>query len=196
MMEDGQGNEENPISILYSPRSMRQAVFLDRDGVLNRTFIHNDGKSHPPASPDELKILPGAAKACMALRQAGFLLIMVTNQPDVARGTQRRDVVETINDVLRRQIPLDDIRVCYHDDPDDCACRKPRPGLLLEAASIWEIDLTNSFMVGDRGKDIEAGRRAGCKTVLVNNTHTEAGRSRPDFQATSLREGADWILAQ
>jgi len=174
--------------------TMRRAVFLDRDGVLNRAFIHDDGKSHPPASPDELEILPGVAKACMTLRQAGFLLIVVTNQPDVARGAQSRDVVEAINDALRRQIPIDDIRVCYHDDPDDCACRKPRPGLLLEAANVWEIDLSSSFMVGDRWKDIEAGRRAGCKTVLVSGVYTEAARSRPDFHIASLQEAADWIL--
>ena len=173
---------------------MRQAAFLDRDGVLNRAFIHDDGKSHPPASPDELDILPGVREACMTLRQAGFLLIVVTNQPDVARGTQRQEVVEAINDALRRQIPIDDIRVCYHDDADDCACRKPRPGLLLGAASVWEIDLTNSFMVGDRWKDIEAGRRAGCRTVLINCAYAEAERSRPDFKAASMPEAADWIL--
>ena len=171
-----------------------RAVFLDRDGVLNRAFIHDDGRSHPPASSDELEILPGVAKACMALRQAGFLLIVVTNQPDVARGTQSRDVVEAVNGALRRQIPIDDIRVCYHDDVDDCACRKPRPGLLLEAASDWGIDLTKSFMVGDRWKDVEAGRRAGCKTVLIKRVYSEAERCHPDFQTVSLQRAANWIL--
>jgi D-glycero-D-manno-heptose 1,7-bisphosphate phosphatase len=175
--------------------TMRRAVFLDRDGVLNRAFIHDDRKSHPPASPDELEILPGVVEACIALRQAGFLLIVVTNQPDVARGTQRQEVVEAINGALRRQVPVDDIWVCYHDDPDDCACRKPRPGLLLEAAKVWEIDLPGSFVVGDSWKDIEAGRRAGCKTVLISHANTEAERSdKPDFKATSLPEATDWIL--
>jgi D-glycero-D-manno-heptose 1,7-bisphosphate phosphatase len=174
--------------------TMHRAIFLDRDGVLNRAFIHDDGKAHPPASLDELEILPGVAQACVALRQAGFLLIVVTNQPDVARGIQRRDVVESINDALRLQIPLDDIRVCYHDDPDDCACRKPRPGLLLAAASDWKIDLTNSFMVGDRWKDIEAGRRAGCQTALIKRAYSETERCRPDFRAASLHKAAAWIL--
>ena len=174
--------------------SMRRAVFLDRDGVLNRAFIHDDGKSHPPASPNELEILPGVAKACMTLRQAGFLLIVVTNQPDVARGMQRQDVVEAINDTLCSQIPVDDIRACYHDDADYCACRKPKPGLLVEAANDLEIDLSNSFMVGNSWKDIEAGRRAGCKTVLVNFAGTEPKRSRPNFKAASLPETVDWIL--
>lgn len=173
---------------------MRRAVFLDRDGVLNRAFPHADGKSHPPASPAELEILPGVVAACKELRQAGFLLIVVTNQPDVARGTQRQEVIEAINAALRRQVPVDDIRVCYHDDSDDCACRKPRPGLLLDAAHAWEIDLTDSFMVGDRWKDIEAGRRAGCKTVLIEHAYSEAERSSPDFGAASLPEAVDWIL--
>ena len=112
---------------------MRRAVFLDRDGVLNRAFLHADGKSHPPASPQQLEILPGVMDVCQSLRRAGFLLIVVTNQPDVARGTQRREVVEAINLELRRQLPLDDIRVCYHDEADNCPCRKPKPGMLLEA---------------------------------------------------------------
>ena len=174
--------------------ALRRAVFLDRDGVMNRAFVYDDGKSHPPVGPDELEILPGLGEACVALRQAGLLLIVVTNQPDVARGTQRREVVEAIHDALRNEIPVDDIRVCYHDDPDGCCCRKPEPGLLLEAASAWHVDLPTSFMVGDRWKDIEAGHRAGCRTVLVNGSPSEAERCEPDFHAASLQEAVDWIL--
>jgi D-sedoheptulose 7-phosphate isomerase len=174
----------------------RRAVFLDRDGVLNRAYLGPDGVSHPPAAPEEVEILDGVAEACQALREAGFLLIGVTNQPDVARGTQMQEVVEAINDVLRCQALIDEILVCYHDDPDNCACRKPKPGLLLDAASNWDIDYPNSFMVGDRWKDIEAGRRAGCKTVLVNGSSGENGDIQPDFQADSLLEAARWILAQ
>ena len=173
---------------------MRRAVFLDRDGVLNRAVICDDGKPRPPASPGELEILSGVAEACRSLRRAGFLLIVVTNQPDVARGTQRRDVIEAINDALRHQVPVDDVRVCYHDDADECACRKPRPGLLLDAADDWEIDLNNSFIVGDRWKDIAAGCRAGCRTVLIKRAYSEVERCHPDFQAASLPEAADWIL--
>jgi D-glycero-D-manno-heptose 1,7-bisphosphate phosphatase len=172
---------------------MRQAVFLDRDGLLNRAFLHADGKSHPPASPRELEIMPGVMDVCQSLRRIGFLLIVVTNQPDVARGAQRREVVEAINMKLRQEIPLDDIIVCYHDEADNCPCRKPRPGMLLEAASAWDIDLPKSFMIGDRWTDVEAGRRVGCKTVLVNADHVEAGRCHPDFQTDSLREAKRWI---
>ncbi|MFC2036527.1 D-glycero-alpha-D-manno-heptose-1,7-bisphosphate 7-phosphatase [Chloroflexota bacterium] len=181
---------------------MRQAVFLDRDGVLNRAFVRADGKSHPPQGLDELEILPGVARACRALGEAGFLLIVVTNQPDVARGAQRRVVVEAINDALRRQVAVDDILVCYHDDADGCDCRKPKPGLLLKAAGIWNIDLSHSVMVGDRWKDIEAGRRAGCRTVLVLGEGADAGPDElqwpsecsPDLHVALLAEAIEWIL--
>ena len=172
---------------------IRRAVFLDRDGVLNRALVR-EGKPYPPAGPAELEILSGVAEACAALRQAGFLLIAVTNQPDVARGTQRREVVEAINQVLHTHLPLDDIRVCYHDDGDHCPCRKPEPGLLLKAARDWDIDLSASFMVGDRWKDIEAGRRAGCKTIFVDYGYAEREPDSPDHRASSLMEAVDWIL--
>jgi D-glycero-D-manno-heptose 1,7-bisphosphate phosphatase len=174
---------------------MQLAVFLDRDGVLNRSFLQADGKTHPPQTPDQLEILPGVLEACLSLRQAGFLLIVVTNQPDVARGTQRRELVEAINSQLWRQLPLDDVRVCYHDNSDGCACRKPKPGLLLSAADLWGINLAQSYMVGDRLTDMEAGRAAGCKTVLIGGGGASfTGSSRPDFEAASLAEAAGLIL--
>ncbi len=177
---------------LKSPR----AVFLDRDGVLNRTFIHRDGKTHPPASPAEMEILPGVSEACLELSAAGFLLIVVTNQPDVARGTQPREVAEAINESLRRRLTLDEILVCYHDNADNCSCRKPKPGLLLQAAATWGIDLNSSFMVGDRWTDIEAGHAAGCKTVLIGRAPIDAYPGKPDFQAASLAAAAARILKE
>jgi D-glycero-D-manno-heptose 1,7-bisphosphate phosphatase len=175
-------------------RRANRAVFLDRDGVLSRIYIHEDGKSHPPASPEEIEILPGVPEACLDLRAAGFLLIAVTNQPDVARGTQRREVVEDINARLRQRIALDEIMVCYHDNADKCSCRKPKPGLLLKAADIWGIDLRASFMVGDRWTDIEAGYGAGCRTVLISSLPLEPGYRKPDFHGGSLADAAEWIL--
>jgi len=172
---------------------MNQAVFLDRDGVLNRAIVR-DSKSYPPRSVDDLEILPGVAEACGVLHQAGFLLIVVTNQPDVARGTQRKEVVEAINRVLAERLPLDEIRVCYHDDDDHCTCRKPQPGLLVQAARDWDIDLPTSFVVGDRWKDIEAGQRAGCRTVFLEcGDHTEIEPDHPDHRVSSLIEAAGWI---
>ena len=168
---------------------------MDRDGVLNRAIVVQ-GRPHPPATLAEFEVLPGVVEACAELRRAGFLLIVVTNQPDVARGTQRREVVEAINDALLAVVPIDDIRVCYHDDQDQCVCRKPLPGLLVQAAREWQIDLSASYMVGDRWKDIESGRKAGCKTILIDCEYREPMLSAPDHQVRSLAEAPDWILSQ
>src|SRR3989338_8918354 len=142
---------------------MRRGVFLDRDGVLNRAFVR-DGKPYPPSTLAELEILPGVPEALALLRAEGFRLVVVTNQPDVARGTQTRKTGELLHAALLARLPLDEFRVCYHDDADHCACLKPAPGLLLQAAQELELDLASCFMVGDRWRDIEAGRRAGCTT--------------------------------
>src|SRR2546423_6051889 len=171
----------------------RRAVFLDRDGVLNRAFVRN-GKPYPPSSLEELEILPGAPEACRELRDAGFLLIMVTNQPDVARGTQTREAVEAINQVLLDRLRLDDIKVCYHDSADGCSCRKPEPGMLLESARDWNVNLSQSVLVGDRWKDIEAGRRAGCKTVFVDCGYSEMMPESFDKQVGSLADAVNWVV--
>jgi len=176
--------------------SLRRVVFLDRDGVLNRPVVR-EGKPYPPASPDELEIVPEATAALAALRQAGFALYVVTNQPDVARGTQRRSIVEAMHAALRNVRPLDGFYVCYHDDADACECRKPKPGLLLTAAEEHGISLPVSYMIGDRWRDIEAGRRAGCRTVWIEYGYAERGPSAPpDFTAHSLPEAAGWILQE
>jgi len=174
---------------------MRRAVFLDRDGVLNRVIVR-EGKPYPPLGVSQLEILPGVPEALAGLRDAGFLLIVVTNQPDVARGVLQKEDVESINAALRRKLPLDDVRVCYHDDQDACNCRKPLPGLLLDAARDWRIDLKMSFMVGDRWRDIEAGHRAGCKTILIDRVHHERLKSVPDYRAESLTQAAAQILSR
>jgi D-glycero-D-manno-heptose 1,7-bisphosphate phosphatase len=176
------------------PDLKRPAVFLDRDGVLNRAYLYPDGKTHPPASPEEVELLPEVPAACLALRQADYLLIVVTNQPDVARGALRLEVAEAINAKLLQQLPLHEIRACYHDTGDNCSCRKPKPGLLLAASRAWGIDLSQSFMVGDRWTDIEAGRNAGCRTVFIGTQAPEPDGWKPDFQAASLQEAAAWIL--
>jgi len=173
----------------------RPAVFLDRDGVLNRAIVHN-GTPHPPSGVHELEILPGVVQACTALRKAGFILVVLSNQPDVARGKQKRDVVEALNSALRKQIPLDDVRVCYHDDSDGCLCRKPRPGLALQAAADWQIDLGRSYFIGDRWRDTECGRSAGCTTILIDYGYSEESRCVPDRSVGSLAEAAEWILDQ
>ena len=174
----------------------QRAVFLDRDGVLNQAIVR-DGKPYPPASVDELVILPDAPSALQSLKQAGFLLLVVTNQPDISRGTQPPSAVEAIHQALRQALPLDDFFLCPHDDSDGCACRKPHPGLLLQGAEKYPIDLSRSFMVGDRWRDIEAGAGAGCATVWIDYGYREK-RSSIDPSATvnSLSAAVDWILRQ
>jgi transaldolase len=174
----------------------RRAVFLDRDGVINRTIVRG-GKPYPPADLSELFILPGVREALERLRRAGFKLIVVTNQPDVARGTQTCQTVEALHAALLAQgLPIDSFQTCYHDDADACNCRKPAPGLLLEAAQAHDLDLAASFIVGDRWRDIEAGRRAGCTTIFIDYLYAEPERSRPDVRVTSLAEATEWILSR
>ena len=174
--------------------SGRRAVFLDRDGVLIRAAVR-DGLPFPIEDPEEVEVLPGVRAACAALRRAGLLLVVFTNQPDVARGTTTKATVEAINAALRRQVELDDVSVCFHDDGDGCDCRKPAPGMLLRAAARWDVALTQSVVVGDRWRDIEAGRRAGCHTVFVDHGYRERQPAEPDLVASSLAEALPWILA-
>ena len=143
-----------------------------------------------------MEILPGVAEALERLKRAGFTLIVVTNQPDVARGLTSREAVERMHARLRSQLPLDDVRVCYHDDQDECGCRKPKPGLLMDAARDFDILLSASYMVGDRWRDVEAGRRAGCRPVLIDHGYDEGRAVVPDARVGSLAEAADWILGQ
>ncbi len=174
---------------------LRAAVFLDRDGVLNRVFVR-EGVTHPPANVAEFALLPGVTDTVWRLHAAGFALIVVTNQPDVARGRQTREGVEAIHACLREQLPMLDVLACYHDNGDGCACRKPKPGLLLEAAERWQLDLPRSFLVGDRWSDVVAGQAAGCRTILVETPYSGRTRCQPDHCARDLAEAAEWILTQ
>ena len=173
----------------------RAAVFFDRDGVINRAVVR-DGKPFPPSGVDDFELLPEVASSLAALKAHGFALYVITNQPDVSRGTQTREAIENIHQALLSSLPIDDIFVCYHDDKDECACRKPLPGLLLEARSKHNIDLARSFVVGDRWRDIDAGHNAGCKTVLIDYGYRERAPARPpEAIVRSLREAADWIIS-
>ena len=170
-----------------------RAVFLDRDGVLNRALVR-EGKPYPPANLSELEILPGVQEACSTLKRAGLGLIVITNQPDLSRGTMERGAVDAMNAEVRERLGLDDVRVCPHDDADHCDCRKPAPGLLLAAARDWRIALDRSVMVGDRWRDIESGRRAGCKTVFIDYGYAEQRPRAPDLIVGSLLDAVPWIL--
>jgi D-sedoheptulose 7-phosphate isomerase len=175
---------------------LRSAVFLDRDGVLNEAVVRN-GKPHPPAAAADMRIPAGTAQALTRLKERDFLLLVVTNQPDVARGTQQRQAVEEMGRRLQAELPLDDVLTCYHDDQDDCDCRKPRPGLMTRAAQRYGIDLSHSYLIGDRWRDVDAGANAGCKTVWIDRGYAEqAPASVPDARVGSLPEAVDWILAR
>ena len=173
----------------------RRAVFLDRDGVLNRAVVR-DGKPYPPASLAEFEILPDAFEACRKLKAAGVLLIVATNQPDVGRGTLPRETVEAMHAFLCRQLPIDRVEVCFHPGKgqSDCDCRKPLPGLLLRAARELGIGLSGSWMVGDRWRDVDCGRAAGCRTIFIDRGYAEPLRQPPEFRVRSLLEAAEVIL--
>jgi D-glycero-D-manno-heptose 1,7-bisphosphate phosphatase len=173
----------------------RTAVFLDRDGVINRAVVR-DGTPHPPVSVEDLEILPGVPAALHALRELGYALIVVTNQPDVARGSASRASVDAIHQRLSSELKLDAIFACFHDDADECDCRKPKPGLLVRAAGDFGIDLSQSFMVGDRWRDVEAGRRAGCRTFFIDCGYPETAPPSCDYRVASLMEAARLIAAQ
>jgi D-sedoheptulose 7-phosphate isomerase len=178
---------------MASPGKTR-AVFLDRDGVINRASIR-DGKPFSPGTMEELEILPGVPEALRQLKSHGYKLLVVTNQPDVGRGKQSRQSLDAIHRDLLERFPLDDILVCCHTDDDRCDCRKPLPGMLIEAAKKHNIDLASSFMVGDRWRDIDAGYNAGCRTILIDYGYSERSPEHlPDLRVGSLAEAADWII--
>jgi D-glycero-D-manno-heptose 1,7-bisphosphate phosphatase len=173
-----------------------RAVFLDRDGVINRPLIV-DGKPYPPHKIADFEILPGVDQACSNLKNAGYLLVVVTNQPDVGRGILKKEVVESIHETMMRQLPVDRVEVCYHagtEFGEECECRKPQPGMLVNAAIALDVDLSRSFMVGDRWRDISCGKRAGCLTIFIDWDYNELLREQPDFRVANLSEAVEWIL--
>ena len=174
---------------------MIRAVFLDRDGVINRAVVR-DGKPFPPANLGEMEILPGVSEALARLHEAGFMLIVVTNQPDVARGITARAVVEEINNYLAGCLPIDEFRTCYHDSGDRCDCRKPSPGALMSAARQHGIDLGMSYMIGDRWRDTEAGLRAGCQTIFIDYGYAEKKPETFNHRVLSLSEATKIILGE
>jgi D-glycero-D-manno-heptose 1,7-bisphosphate phosphatase len=170
------------------------AVFLDRDGIINRAMIR-DGRPYPPSHLDELEILPGSITSLLKLADSDYILIGITNQPDVARGTQTREMVEAFNTLIQSRLPIHEIFVCYHDNIDNCECRKPKPGLILKAADKYKLDLSKSWLVGDRWKDIAAGQAVGLKTIFVNYHYAEDYAGVPaDFIVEDTMSLADIIL--
>lgn len=172
---------------------MQKAIFLDRDGVLNRAVIKN-GKPYPPFDLGNLEILDGVKESIRAFQKASWLVIVVTNQPDVVRNIVSKDNVEEINNYLKSTLHFNEIYTCYHDNNDFCDCRKPKPGMLLAASKKNNINLKNSYMIGDRWTDIEAGNKAGCKTIFVDYKYKEKRPLNYKYKVKSLKEAANIIL--
>jgi D-glycero-D-manno-heptose 1,7-bisphosphate phosphatase len=171
-----------------------KAVFLDRDGVLNNSVII-DGKPYPPNSVAEVVIPDGVVEGLVKLKELGYLLIVVTNQPDVARGTTTIKIVNDINNKLKKHLIIDDIYCCFHDTNDNCECRKPKPGMINAAATKWNIDLSQSVIVGDRWKDIETGKNAVIKTILIDFGYNEK-QIEPDYKCSNFQEVTNIIETQ
>jgi len=173
-------------------------VFLDRDGVLNEAVIRN-GRAYPPRRADELKIYDDALAGCAMLKAAGFLLVVISNQPDVGRGTLERDVADEINRRLVTAIPvLDRLETCYHAGERygvKCDCRKPRPGMILRAAAELKIDLCASYVIGDRWRDIDCARAAGCRAIFIDHQYAEPLRQKPDVTVGTFSEAVAAVLS-
>lgn len=172
-----------------------KAVFLDRDGVISRAIVR-DGLPFAPGAVADFDILPEAPEACRRLKQAGFLLVVATNQPDVGRGSMKKEIVEAMHAKMLASVPVDRVEVCYHPGhgQSNCDCRKPKPGLLLNAARELNIDLAQSWMVGDRWRDVDCGHAAGCRTIFIDRGYAENLKQSPDFRARDLAEAAEIIL--
>ena len=171
----------------------RRAVFLDRDGVINRSIVR-EGKPYAPLSLEALEILPGVTEALTSLRSAGWLNIVVTNQPDVGAGRLPRATAEAMSAYLLEKLPIDAVKVCFHTENERCRCRKPKPGLLLDAAQEFEVDLGRSYMIGDRWKDVGAAHAAGCKALFVDYGYAEPRPEQPYLPVKSLTAAAELIL--
>jgi D-glycero-D-manno-heptose 1,7-bisphosphate phosphatase len=164
-----------------------KAIFFDRDGTLIKSRII-DGKLIAFRDIFDFNIATDARKILLELKSRGYKLILVTNQPDVSRGLVTKFFVDNINDFLKMHLELDLIKVVYQLEEDDPERYKPAPGMLLEAAAELDLDLEKSFMVGDRWRDIDAGKNANCKTVLINSQNIEGIRHKPDFVIDELAE--------
>ena len=175
------------------PGGLVPAVFLDRDGVIVVPEFR-DQRSFAPRRLADFRLYPDAAASLQRLKQAGFLLAVVTNQPDVGNGLVARSEVDAMHEIMTRELPVDAVKACFHRQGDHCACRKPKPGMILEAATELGIDLAKSFMVGDRRSDVEAGHAAGCTTVFVDLGYAEPAPDDPDFVVHSIVEAADVII--
>jgi len=162
-----------------------KALFLDRDGIINEV-VFREKKHVSPRTFKEFKLKKGIQKFLQKVKKSGFLTIIVTNQPDIARGLMKPDELKKMHNFIEKELPIDEIFCCPHNDSDNCSCRKPKPGMLIESAKKWQIDLKNSFIVGDSRKDMDAGKNAGCKTILWQTNYNQ--KTQSDFKIKTFSE--------
>ena len=155
---------------------LKRAIFLDRDGVINRVIM-KEGKPYSPRKLSDFLFTAGIKEVLALLKEDDFILIVVTNQPDISRGLIRWDELNAIHDLIRSELPIDDIIVCPHDNDDNCDCRKPKPGMIVESARKWGINIESSFIIGDTWKDMGAGEKAGCTTILLDAPYNQDVKS-------------------
>jgi D-glycero-D-manno-heptose 1,7-bisphosphate phosphatase len=175
--------------------TLRPAVFLDRDGTLNAPVVRHN-KPYPPSTLEEFILLEGVVEGCAKLKAAGFVLVVATNQPDVGRGTQALAVVEAMHSKLRTLTDVDQIEVCYATGGEDprSPFRKPLPGMVLKAARELNLDLKQSWMIGDRWRDIDCGHNAGLRTILIDWNYNEQLRAIPDFTVSTFPAAVETVL--
>ena len=171
---------------------IKKAVFLDRDGVINKSYVI-DGKPFPPYKLEEVVIIDGVAEAIQNLRDLKFEIIVVTNQPDIARKKTTLKFINSIHKIIEEKIGRIHFYICPHDDFDNCSCRKPKPGLLRTAALELNIDLNTSYLVGDRWRDIQAGQAAGCECFYIDYKYEDVQPKSPFIQVASLLEASNLI---
>lgn len=173
----------------------RRAVFLDRDGVIVVPEFR-DGRSFAPTDLENFEIYPDAPAALEQLKAAGFLLIVVTNQPDVGAGRISRETLDGMHKKLRSQLPLDGIYACMHTRDMGCTCRKPQSGMLVAAAHKWGLDFSNSYLIGDRSSDMEAARAVGCRSIFVEHNYHETETILPDYRVASISEAVIIVVRE
>ncbi len=170
----------------------KKCIFLDRDGVINRSNVKN-GKPYAPLRFENFIFLPKVKKSIHQLKKLGFLVILITNQPDISKKKLKISTLDKMNDKIYRNLDVDDIFFCIHSSEDNCNCRKPKTGMLLESQKKYNINLNKSFMIGDRKKDIDSGIKAGCKTIFINRNYNEERPTRQNYTTTSLYKAVEYI---
>ena len=174
--------------------SINKAIFLDRDGVINEVIFRGSNKPIAPWSLKDVILIPGIKNPIDKLCNMGFLLFVVSSQPDISKGHLKLHTVKKMNEIILDKFPIKEVSICPHEDRHNCLCRKPKPGMLIDLSKKWAVDLNSSFLIGDNWKDIYAGKAAGCKTILLDRQYNSSVEA--DFHINDLSEAVSIINSQ